>query len=299
MVHAVANATVPKFTVVIGGSFGAGNYGMCGRAYDPRFLWMWPNARISVMGGEQAAAVLSTVKRDQLAREGRDAQRRRGGADPRADPREVRTARARPTTPPRGCGTTASSIRCTRATRSPSASPPPTTRRFAPPATASSGCSRVHPGARRQPRGDCRARDAHVPRDGHRDGGRLLRRRRARAARDARRPRGAHRRRRPGRQLSLAERPSSTPRAPPARRRFIRATASCPRTPRSPPPAPTRGLTFIGPPPDAMAKLGSKTAARRLAEAAGVPVVPGAMPDDQSDAALIAALRRASASPCC
>ena len=71
LVHAVATTPVPKFTVVIGGSFGAGNYGMCGRAYDPRFLWMWPNARISVMGGEQAAAVLSTVKRDQLAREGR------------------------------------------------------------------------------------------------------------------------------------------------------------------------------------------------------------------------------------
>ena len=70
MVHAVANASVPKFTVVIGGSFGAGNYGMCGRAYDPRFLWMWPNARISVMGGEQAAGVLVTVKRDQLARAG-------------------------------------------------------------------------------------------------------------------------------------------------------------------------------------------------------------------------------------
>jgi acetyl-CoA carboxylase carboxyltransferase component len=71
MVHAVANSVVPKFTVIIGGSFGAGNYGMCGRAYDPRFLWMWPNARISVMGGEQAATVLATVKRDQLAREGR------------------------------------------------------------------------------------------------------------------------------------------------------------------------------------------------------------------------------------
>jgi len=72
MVHAVANSVVPKFTVVIGGSFGAGNYGMCGRAYEPRFLWMWPNARISVMGGEQAASVLSTVKRDQLAREGKE-----------------------------------------------------------------------------------------------------------------------------------------------------------------------------------------------------------------------------------
>jgi acetyl-CoA carboxylase carboxyltransferase component len=62
---------VPKFTVVVGGSFGAGNYGMCGRAFEPRLLWMWPNARISVMGGEQAAGVLTTVKRDQLAREGR------------------------------------------------------------------------------------------------------------------------------------------------------------------------------------------------------------------------------------
>jgi 3-methylcrotonyl-CoA carboxylase beta subunit len=64
MVTAVACAQVPKFTVIIGGSFGAGNYGMCGRAYSPRFLWMWPNARISVMGGEQAASVLATVKRD-------------------------------------------------------------------------------------------------------------------------------------------------------------------------------------------------------------------------------------------
>lgn len=71
LVHAVANAVVPKFTVVIGGSFGAGNYGMCGRAYDPRLLWMWPNARISVMGGPQAAGVLASVKRDQLAREGK------------------------------------------------------------------------------------------------------------------------------------------------------------------------------------------------------------------------------------
>jgi 3-methylcrotonyl-CoA carboxylase beta subunit/propionyl-CoA carboxylase len=71
MVHAVANSVVPKFTVIIGGSFGAGNYGMCGRAYEPRLLWMWPNARISVMGAEQAAGVLVTVKRDQLARQNR------------------------------------------------------------------------------------------------------------------------------------------------------------------------------------------------------------------------------------
>ena len=70
MVTAVATAAVPKFTVIIGGSFGAGNYGMCGRAFSPRFLWMWPNARISVMGGEQAASVLATVKRDGIEAKG-------------------------------------------------------------------------------------------------------------------------------------------------------------------------------------------------------------------------------------
>ncbi|MBV2187435.1 MAG: methylcrotonoyl-CoA carboxylase [Rhizobium sp.] len=72
LVTAVACAKVPKFTVIIGGSFGAGNYGMCGRAFSPRFLWMWPNARISVMGGEQAASVLAQVRRDSLEAQGRD-----------------------------------------------------------------------------------------------------------------------------------------------------------------------------------------------------------------------------------
>src|SRR5256712_1143315 len=70
MVTAVATAQVPKLTVLIGGSFGAGNYGMCGRAYSPRFLWTWPNARISVMGGEQAGCVLATVKRDGIESRG-------------------------------------------------------------------------------------------------------------------------------------------------------------------------------------------------------------------------------------
>jgi 3-methylcrotonyl-CoA carboxylase beta subunit len=72
MVNAVATASVPKFTVVVGGSFGAGNYAMCGRAYSPRMMWMWPNARISVMGGDQAALVLSTVKEDGLRLHGED-----------------------------------------------------------------------------------------------------------------------------------------------------------------------------------------------------------------------------------
>jgi 3-methylcrotonyl-CoA carboxylase beta subunit len=70
MVTAVATAKVPKFTMIVGGSFGAGNYGMCGRAYSPRFLWMWPNARISVLGGEQASSVLATVRRDGIEARG-------------------------------------------------------------------------------------------------------------------------------------------------------------------------------------------------------------------------------------
>ena len=70
MVTAVACAQVPKITVITGGSFGAGNYGMCGRAYDPRFLFMWPNARISVMGGEQAAGVMAQIKKDNFERKG-------------------------------------------------------------------------------------------------------------------------------------------------------------------------------------------------------------------------------------
>jgi 3-methylcrotonyl-CoA carboxylase beta subunit len=70
MVNAVANARVPKFTVVVGGSFGAGTYSMCGRAYSPRFLWLWPGARVSVMGGQQAASVLSTIRREQLEASG-------------------------------------------------------------------------------------------------------------------------------------------------------------------------------------------------------------------------------------
>ena len=115
MVTAVACARVPKFTVIVGGSFGAGNYGMCGRAYSPRFLWTWPNSRISVMGGEQAANVLATVRRDAIEAKGgswsADEESRVQGADPRA----VRRRRAIRTTPPRGCGTTASSIRPTRA----------------------------------------------------------------------------------------------------------------------------------------------------------------------------------------
>jgi 3-methylcrotonyl-CoA carboxylase beta subunit len=123
MVTAVATAQVPKFTVVIGGSFGAGNYGMCGRAYSPRFLWMWPNARISVMGGDQAAGVLATVKRDGIEAAARRGRKRR---KPPSRHRSANSTKPRaiPTTPAPACGTTASSTRPTPAASSVSASPP-------------------------------------------------------------------------------------------------------------------------------------------------------------------------------
>ena len=115
MVHAVANSVVPKFTVVIGGSFGAGNYGMCGRAYEPRLLWMWPNARISVMGGEQAAGVLDDGQARPARARGQDAQRRGGAGDPRSRSSTSTSTKARRTTRRRGCGTTGFSIRSRRA----------------------------------------------------------------------------------------------------------------------------------------------------------------------------------------
>ena len=91
MVTAVACAQVPKITLIIGGSYGAGNYGMCGRAYGPRFLFTWPNARISVMGGEQAASVLATVRRDNIEAAGKTWSRGRGRRIQAADPRPIRS----------------------------------------------------------------------------------------------------------------------------------------------------------------------------------------------------------------
>ena len=248
MVTAVACARVPKLTVVIGGSFGAGNYSMCGRAYSPRFLWMWPNARISVMGGEQAASVLATVKRDQLEARGetgpprtRRRSRRRSASSTRRqgnpyyatarlwddgviDPAETRT-RAR--------------ARAVRVRQRAAASPSP---------TASSGCeamttSHVRHRAGRQPRRDRGPGHPHAARAGHPLGRRLSATptptpgtsREADTAvrhRARRRPRESY--------LNIDAVARRRPRAP-ARRRSTRATASSPRTPRSPAPAPTAG----------------------------------------------------------
>ena len=95
MVNAVANARVPKLTVIVGNSYGAGNYGMCGRAYSPRFLFMWPQSRISVMGGEQAASTLLTVKHAAARRPRPDDEPRRSRRVPGPDPRQVRRGRQR------------------------------------------------------------------------------------------------------------------------------------------------------------------------------------------------------------
>ena len=122
MVTAVATAKVPKFTMIIGGSFGAGNYGMCGRAYGPRFLWMWPNARISIMGGEQAARVLATVKGDFTVEGGR------GGVQ-EPDPRAVRAPGPSLLRQRAAVGRRRGRSRPTRAACSASRSPPRSTRR--------------------------------------------------------------------------------------------------------------------------------------------------------------------------
>ena len=140
MVHAVANAQVPKFTVIMGGSFGAGNYGMCGRAYQPRQLWMWPNARISVMGGEQAASVLAQVKQEQRERQGKPMTERggRGAAAPilakyEEEGQPVLLVGA-------AVGRRGHRARPTRAPSSASGSPPRSTRPSRRRASASSGC---------------------------------------------------------------------------------------------------------------------------------------------------------------
>ncbi len=143
MVMAVANAAVPKFTVIIGGSFGAGNYGMCGRAYGPRQLWMWPNARISVMGGEQAASTLLTVRMDGMAARGQTMTRRSRRRSKRRSWRNTRR-RATPTTARRACGMTASSTRWIRARRWRWASPPRSTRRSPRRSSACFGCDNVY-----------------------------------------------------------------------------------------------------------------------------------------------------------
>jgi acetyl-CoA carboxylase carboxyltransferase component len=141
MINAVSNSTVPMFTVMIGSSYGAGNYGMCGRAYDPRFLFTWPNHRIAVMGPEQLAGVMSIVRRGAAERAGQPTTRPRTAPSARWSSSRSSRSRTR-STPRRACGTTASSTRATRARCSGSRSPPHSaTWSAAPTRSACSGCS--------------------------------------------------------------------------------------------------------------------------------------------------------------
>jgi hypothetical protein len=115
MIQAVANARVPKFTIVLGGSFGAGNYGMCGRGFDPRFIFSWPTARTAVMGGAQAAKVMDIVNRAKIERTGMTGQRRSAGGHVATACACAWTRNPPRCSAPRACGTTASSTRATRA----------------------------------------------------------------------------------------------------------------------------------------------------------------------------------------
>ena len=260
MVTAVACARVPKLTVVIGGSFGAGNYSMCGRAYSPRFLWMWPNARISVMGGEQAASVLAPVRRDQLEARGEEwsAEDEEAFKAPIREQYEHQgnpyysTARLwddgviDPRRHPHGARPGA--VRAARTRRSRSRL------RRLPDVTGLIGSATLPLGgdvrhrARRQPRRDRRPGHPHAAGLGIRsvavysdaDAGAPH----VRLADVAVRIGPA-----PGRaELPVDRAGARGRRRAPARRRSTPATASCPRTPRSPAACAEAGIVFVGPP---------------------------------------------------
>ena len=290
MVTAVACARVPKLTVVIGGSYGAGNYSMCGRAYSPRFLWMWPNARISVMGGEQAASVLATVRGEHDRRRGRERSRRRSAQqyedqgnpyystarlwdDGVIDPADTRTVSRAGAFGRR---------RRRRSNRSP---------------TASSGCdamsSTTFDTVLVANRGEIAVRVIRTLREmGIRSVAVLQRRRRRRPPRRRGRRRRRHRSGPGARRATSTSTPSSPPRSAPAPRPSIPATDSSRRTPQFAAALQAAGIVFIGPPVAAIQTMGDKIAAKAAVSAFGVPVVPGVARPGLTDDELIAGGRR-------
>ena len=273
LVTAVSTTSVPKFTVIIGGSFGAGNYGMCGRAYAPRFLFMWPNARISVMGGEQAATRAGARCAAKPGKTGRADEEEAFKAPIRAQyetpgpsllrdraavgRRHHRSGRDPPRAGPRAVGGAERADRADALRRVPDV-----TRMFRTPPD-------------RQSRRDRLPHRPHRAAHRHRDRRGLFRGRCRRAARAGRGPRDPDRSGAGARELSEHRTHHRRRAAQRCARRSIPATASCRRIPTSPRPAPQAGIVFVGPPPSAMRAMGSKSAAKTLMESAGVPLLPG------------------------
>ncbi len=301
LINAVSNSTVPAITIMTGASYGAGNYAMSGRAYDPRFLFTWPNHRIAVMGGKQLAGVLDIIQREAAAKKGETVDEQRLGVM-QGDDRGADRQRVDRSSRPRACGTTASSIRATRARWSRSRCRPPYNRDRS--AGRRAGASSATEAGRRSRddamnvrrihrvlvanRGEIARRVMRTCRaHGHRDRRGVLRRRRGRAARARRRRGGAHR---PAAGARVLPRDRADPRRGPRTGAdavhpgygFLSENAAFAEACAS------RRARLHRPEPRGDPSDGIEAGGEAARHAAGVPVVPGYDGEDQTPAVLAA-----------